>query len=149
MPIIDFDQPGPKSSTTNEIPSNRYLCQVFDVREKFTQNGNEMWSLFLKIQDEGPYFGKLIFDNLVFSPKAINRLKIFFKAIGLEAEGKKEYFAAEIFEKYVYVTGKTESYKNDSGETKNRFKVDFNGYKSIEDADYIPAKEPKESEVPF
>jgi hypothetical protein len=149
MPIIDFDQPGPKSSTTNEIPSARYLCQVFDVRKKFTQSGNEMWSLFLKIQDEGPYFGKLIFDNIVFSPAAQNRLVIFFEALGMEIKGKKNYSETDIFEKYIYVTGKTEAYKNNFGEIKNRFKVDFNGYKSIEDADYIPAKEPKESEVPY
>lgn len=67
------------------IPVGTYPCRVLNVKER-----DNSWGVQLEIQT-GEYAGKFIWDNLFFTPKALNRFFLVFKRLtGIELDRTKD-----------------------------------------------------------
>ncbi len=82
MPRIDFSQVD-DIQDFSPLPAGKYLCRLVGVEEASTQHGDEMWKLRFEVL-KGPYAGRLIFDNFVFSDAALKRAKLIWSRLGLD-----------------------------------------------------------------
>ena len=71
----------------------------YEKKTKITKD--EMWSIYLKIQ-EGDYSGRLLFDNMVFSPDALGRVKLIAHRLGFDVEKDEDidFQVKDILNKY-------------------------------------------------
>lgn len=109
------------------VPPGSYLCRVERVEETETQNGDEMWRLGLKVV-EGEHAGRWVFDNLVFSPMALKRVKSFCKAVGIDVNGEVSLESDMIRGKQCRVMVDIEEYADLNGKVTKRNTVPFAGY---------------------
>ncbi len=130
MPRIDFDNVESPSSFA-PVPDGEYPVLVSDIEADFTRAGDEMWKLRLTIQG-GDHQGRLLFDNLVFSPKAMPRVKLVCEACGLAVAGVVDLTPAMLLDKPARVTTFVEEYTDDHGATKARNRIPFDGYSRID-----------------
>jgi hypothetical protein len=130
MPRIDFDNVESPSSFA-PVPDGEYSVRVGDIEADFTRAGDEMWKLRLLIES-GEHQGRILFDNLVFSPKAMPRVKLVCEACGLDTTGVVDLTPAMLLDKLARVTTYIEEYTDDHGVTKARNRVPFDGYSRIE-----------------
>lgn len=127
------------------VPAGEYLIAVAEIEEKETTGGDPLWRLKLTIID-GPFTGRNIWDNMVFSAAAIKRAKLICSRLGLNTStemdletemliGRKCRIAAEVEEREV---------TDDDGNAKMRkFNViPFAGYYKLEDEDRESTKKP-------
>jgi len=126
-------------TTTAVLPDGDYMVKVVDAEEKPASTGSEMISLKLQVQ-HGPHAGKWVWDNVVFSGKALPRLRIIGKAFGFNMAGEADITAQMFLGKVVMITTKQETYGG-----KTRAKVPFDGYAPA--TDYCPAGQKSASEV--
>jgi hypothetical protein len=96
------------------VPDAKYLCKVQKVVLKKTKKtGEDMWTVWLAIQDEGPLFGKVLFHNLVFGPRSLWMVKTFYEACrDEEPTGEEDLSTSDLLDYFVIVTVKG---KNDFG----------------------------------
>lgn len=135
------------------IPEGTYPCRVLDVKAKKSSSGGVYWSIQNEIQT-GPYAGKFIWDNLFFSPKALNRFFLVWKRLtGMELDRTKDLDVQEDdligCKANVTVVHKQEVYE---GKTVTRAKVSFEGYAPYEEnaAKSNPTAEKDDGdEIPF
>lgn len=138
------------------IPEGVYPCRVLDVLAKKSSQGGVYWSIKNEIQS-GPYAGKFIWDNLFFSPKALNRFFLVWKRLtGMELDRTKDIDVEEGdligCKANVTVVHKQEVYE---GKTKTRAKVSFEGYSDYDESVGLEKNTPKASvkddsdEIPF
>ncbi len=116
------------------VPDDAYLCKISEVDDdKATQGGDPMWRIRWEII-EGDYAGRYIFDNLVFSPKALKRVKLVFSRLGLDVskDEEVEWTPQMIMDKHARVTVVTEEYESESGGAKKRNSVPYNGIEAVE-----------------
>lgn len=59
-----------------------YLAEVQQSELKYSKDGDEMWNIKMAITTQGPFWGKLVWDRIVFSKKLIERAKLIFNAFG-------------------------------------------------------------------
>jgi len=152
MPKIDFSTVDDVQDFT-PLPDGKYLCRLAEIEEASTQYGDEMWKLKFVVA-KGPYQGRYIFDNLVFSEAAMKRVKLICSRLGLDVSGEIELTPSMLEGKVCYLTVETEDYEDQEGKTKSRNVVPFAGY---ERGDWTrvgdPIEEPKadtaESDLPF
>lgn len=126
MPKIDFNHVDDVQDFS-PLPEGKYLCRIAEVEEASTQHGDEMWKLRLVVES-GPYRGRYIFDNLVFSSAALKRVKLICGRLGLDVSGELELTPSLIKGRGCYVTVGTEEYEDHGGITKKRNVVPFAGY---------------------
>ena len=112
------------------VPEGTYLCEAVDVEEKLSSGGNEMWNVRWEII-EGDCKGRIVFDNIVFSPKAMKRVKMIFKRLGLNTSGVDNPLPSNIIGKQIYVNVNIEDYESDNGITKQRNIVPYAGYTAL------------------
>lgn len=126
MPKINF---GNVSNITPSLPlpEGQYTCQVQRVERTRTKRGDEMWRLHLVVQ-HGPYAGRSIGDNIVFSPEAMPRVKNLCESLGLETSGEVDLVPDMVRSGVCRVSVTTEEYQ---GAEKN--KVLFLGYAPVDD----------------
>ena len=120
MPKVNFDE----IPDSELVAEGDYKCTIEYVEEKTARTGAEMWSLRLRIT-EGMYKGETIWDNLVFSGKAINRVKILCKAAGVATKGSIDLQPKLLTGKSVIVNVFHEAYQGQM-----QAKVPFRGYSS-------------------
>jgi|GEM_PF-2646780 len=89
MEVVDFT--GTKEAGEFEaIPGGEYLCKAVEVDKKETkENKDTMYAIKWKVQT-GEYRDRIIFDNIVFSEKAMPRAKKIFKELGYNVDGSLE-----------------------------------------------------------
>jgi hypothetical protein len=126
MPRVDFPNVDDASDYT-VLPEGDYTCMVTEVFDEVSQAGNDMWKLHMRV-DKGEYEGRMIFDNLVFTEKALPRVKIFAKACMLDVTKEIDMQPAAVLGKMVMVSVFETSYENASGEKIPTNKVHFAGY---------------------
>lgn len=115
------------------MEDGEYLAQVVEVdSSRKTRGGDEMWRLKFRIVDEGEYFGRLVWDNWVFSTGGLKRIKYIRKNIGLNVTGIVSPTVDEILGKVMLVSIISEEY---NGKTQN--KIPFDGYLVMEDLGMI------------
>lgn len=113
------------------VPPGDYIATVTHVEQRKTKTGDEMWPARLRILD-GPYAGQLLFDHLVFSPRAMKRVKHILEALRIDISGEIDITPEMIKGRAcrVRVEGK-ESYVASDGAEKTRSKIAFAGYQAL------------------
>jgi len=87
---INFDEVETGGGGFAPIPDGNYLVKIESIHSgRQTRAGDEMWGLELVVTD-GDYQGRKIFDNLVFSQKALWRVKMTCSRFGVPLTGEVE-----------------------------------------------------------
>jgi len=130
VPTIDFDSI--PDDNGDVLPDGTYLCKLIEVLTGKSSNGNEMWNLTWAVQ-EGEHANRYIWDRMVFSPKAMSRVKLICSRLGLDTTGVKNLKPGDLKGRNAYVTIETENYESTkTGRTEQRNSVPFDGYGKIE-----------------
>lgn len=146
MPKIDFGNVGEVEDFA-PLPEGKYLCELTDIEESSTQNGDELWKLRFEVI-EGEHVGRYIFDNMVFSKAAMRRVKLICSRLGLDVSGEIDLTPDMLIERACYLIVDVDSYKNEEGATKKRNIVRFSGYEHANKADVENEKNPSD-DLPF
>ena len=139
---MDYDF-GPVEETTAlvAVPPGTYLCQVEEVRTRITQDGSDLWGIKLVVA-KGEHQGKVAaWDNLVWSPRGVGRVKRILRLLGFPVEGRLTIDSRDLEGRKIRATVGPESYRDPvTGSTTVRNRVPFDGYAE---------KGEEEEEVPF
>lgn len=132
MPRLNFGNV-PDADDFSPLPEGKYLCQLKEIEESLTQNGDEMWNLRFEVV-EGEYRSRVIFDRMVFSEStiALSRVKFICKRLGLDVSGEVNLVPDLLLRRTGYVSVETEEYTDRKGRTKKRNVVPFTGYEECE-----------------
>jgi hypothetical protein len=109
------------------------------------KKSNEIWNLKLAIADEGIFWGKFIYDNIVFSVGLASRTKSIFNAFGFNTSAGLEISDPKC------LIGRSARAKIEHTEYKGQKKnsvVFFNGYCSV-DGNFNETKKTEEDDIPF
>jgi len=139
MPTIRFGQTD-RSRKFDLLPPGSYLCRVATVEEQTTRKGDPMWRLCLVVS-EGPFEGRRVFDRVVFSEAAQQRLEMFCEAFGIETEGEVSLVPGRVQDAKVFVQVTVEEYRDGEGNDREANAVAFDGYRK--------AMRGGEGDVPF
>lgn len=150
MPKIDFGHVDDVQDFS-PLPAGKYLCRLIGIEEASTQHGDEMWKLRFEVI-KGPYAGRLIFDNLVFSEAALKRAKLICSRLGLDVSKELDLSPELIKGRVGILTVEVEPYEDSEGRTKQRNVVPFAGYERASESDAAPAgagEDDSEEDLPF
>lgn len=114
------------------LPDGEYVCSLTDIEADVTRAGDPMWKLRWAVT-EGEYAGRLLFDNLVFSPKAMPRLKLVCASCGLDVSGELDLEPPMLLDKRARVSVYQDAYIDDHGVTKVRNQIPYDGYAAATD----------------
>jgi hypothetical protein len=131
MPKINFAGIDDAGDYT-PLPKGRYFCRVDSIKESFTQHGDELWNVRYVVVD-GPHKGRSVFDNLVFSEKAMKRVKYVCARLGVDVSGEIDLTPEMLVGKSCLVSVEIESYPDDEGKEKLRNRVPFAGIESADE----------------
>lgn len=109
-------------------PPGDYLVEVEDIQAEETQAGDDMFKMKLKIL-EGEFEGKFLFDNIVFSEKAMPRAKMIASRFGFDVS--KDFELTEdmlIGQRAIVTVDRIESYEKAEGGTGQSARIAFAGY---------------------
>lgn len=129
MPRVDFPNIS-DSANYPPVPVGDYVCQLTDIEIDQTRNGDVMWKLRWAVQG-GEYGGRLLFDNMVFSEKALSRVKLICECCGLDTSGPVDLEPTMLLDKQALVSTYTEEYTDDQGRTKTTNRIPFDGYSFV------------------
>ena len=138
MPHIDFATVDDVDDFS-PVPPDQYPVEPKSVEETSTQAGDAMWRVRLLIVG-GPYKGRYIFDNLVFSAAAMKRVKLFCRALGLDVSGEVDLTPDLIIGRACQATVELEDYEDAEGNVRPRNVVPFAGYEEADTADLDEAE---------
>jgi hypothetical protein len=151
MPKIDFGQVDDVQDFS-PLPAGKYLCRLIGLEEASTQHGDEMWKLRFEVI-KGPYAGRLIFDNLVFSDAALKRAKLICSRLGLDVSKELDLTPELIKGRVATLTVEIEPYEDAEGRTKQRNVVPFAGYERASESDATTtaaaSEDDSEEDLPF
>ena len=141
MPRIDF----PAIEDTNEfvpLPEGPYTCTLDRIEEGTTRHGDVLWKLRFHV-DKGEYAGRYIFDNLVFSQKALPRVKLLCSRMGIDVSQERNLTRDELLDRHVVVAVYVEEFQTDDGQTKQCNRVPWDGFTTayaggVENDDDLP-----------
>jgi hypothetical protein len=122
------------------VQPGTYLCRIFEIKVDSTKNGDPMWKLDMVIEDECEFKGKHLFDNIVFSERAMARAKHIFIGFGVDVMLEREYTPDELQDKYAMVSvDRIEKYTDREGKAREKSSIAYDGYKAVaETPDDIP-----------
>jgi len=146
MPKIDFANVDDLDDFT-PLPDDDYLCKLAEIEEATTQSGDDLWKLRFEVV-EGEYAGRYIFDNLVFSAKALKRAKLICSRLGIDVSGEVDLTPELLLNKVCILTVTTEEYEDSEGKTKKRNVVPFAGYERAEGREAEDSDDSEEA-LPF
>jgi len=117
----------PDAEEFEVLPDGEYMVEVSGVEEKETKGGDTYWNL-KHVVIEGEHEGRFIFDNITFNDKGLPRVKLVFSRLGIDVSGKIEIEPEDLVGERAYVTVAAQEYDG-----KTRSKVEFAGYRKIDD----------------
>lgn len=129
MPKIDFSHIDGVGDFA-PLPEGEYVCRLSDIEIDVTRGGDPMWKLRW-IVESGEHAGRLLFDNLVFSPKALPRVKLICASCGLDVSGVVDLEPPMLLEKRAQVAVFVEEYIDDHGVGKARNRIPYGGYATV------------------
>ncbi len=137
-----------ESSALPLIPPGVYLLEVAEVRTRLNQEGAEMWGLRLVVA-EGRFKGTTAaWDNLIWSPKGIGRVKRALRLMGFPVDGKLTIEPKDLVGKKIRARLVPDSYKDPvTGEERARNRVPFGGY--LEPGEDLQERENAKEDLPF
>jgi hypothetical protein len=133
MPKIDFNNVSAIADFA-PLPDGEYVCRLGDIETDATRAGDPMWKLRW-IVESSEHAGRILFDNLVFSAKAMPRVKLVCASCGLDVSGEIDLEPAILMDKHVRVTTYVEEYTDEHGTTKARNRIPFDGYAAVGGSD--------------
>ena len=131
MPKIDFPNIS-DIADFSPVPEDQYLCCLIDLETDLTKSGDEMWKLRWKIEG-GEHDGRLLFDNMVFTPKAISRVKFICICCGLDVSEEMDLDPSMLLDRRALVEAYQEEYEDDKGQKKVRNCIPYDGYDNVPD----------------
>lgn len=140
--IINF-KGVPDPADYSVLPVGTYNCRVSNVEESATNNGDIMWNFTFEVVD-GEHIGRRIFDRLVFSAKAMSRVKLICKRFGLNVDGEIDLVPSMFLDKYIRLDLEIEEYLDKERKTKQRNSVPFSGYHEPNGVESGPASSPSQ-----
>ncbi len=132
MPKVNF----PNVDSISEyapLPDGEYLCTLSEVEMDFTRAGDEMWRLRWQVKG-GEHDGRLLFDNMVFSPRALPRAKLICASCGLDVSAEVDLKPEMLLDRSAMITTRVEEYKDDHGVSKARNVIPWDGYRDVPDS---------------
>ena len=131
MPFIEFSKVEDVSERLF-IPGGTYTVLVEDVRERRTGEDQEMWRVGLRItkQNDGntAYHGQRVYDNWVFSEKAMPHIKLITSRFGIDITEDREISPGDFLGKEIDVELRIRK-RVYNGETRFENIVTFAGYR--------------------
>lgn len=144
MPEIDFSTVD-EAGDFSPLPEGKYLSLLESVDDtQRTQYDDEMWRMKFKVV-EGEYKNRYIFDNMVFSEKAMSRVKLICSRMGLDVSGAVELTSDLLIGRTVIIEVTVEEYTDEQEVTKKRNTVLFAGYERAEEGTGEGKEEGEES----
>ena len=143
MPKIDFTKIDDVSDYS-PLPEGEYPCRLVDIDEASTRHGDDLWKLKFVVE-EGEHSGRYVFDNLVFSERAMPRVKLICSRLGVDTTGAIDLQPEHLLEKICLITVMVEDYEDETGTAKKRNRVPFAGYECADSN----AGEDDSEDVPF
>jgi hypothetical protein len=132
MPRVDFSQI-PDANDFPVVPEGRYLCKLTSVLDTDKEGqpirssgGHDQWKLHFTIV-EGQNVGRLLFDQITFSPDGMKRLKLICSRLGIDVSGALDLTPSLIKDKNVYVNTVIETYQGKRGN-----KIPYDGYERVD-----------------
>lgn len=100
--------PGLKEAM-NPVPPGDYEVRIEEFKEKKTVGGDPMWSVRLRVTEDGPYQGRVLFDNFVLfrDPSkrwGIEKMAKFLHAVQVEVDEDGEFEPGDVINTEVRVT---------------------------------------------
>ena len=129
MPKVDFTDVGEVADFA-PIPDGEYLVRIVDIEIDRTKSGDEMWKLRWSVTS-GEFAGRLLFDNLVFSQKALSRVKLICGCCGVDTNGAVDLEPVMLLDKQTLISTYQEEYTDDQGRTKISNRIPFEGYSHV------------------
>ena len=129
MPTVDFSNIS-DIADFSPVPEGQYLCRLVDLETDLTRSGDEMWKLRWQVEG-GEHDGRLLFDNLVFTLRAMSRVKLICASVGLDVSGQLDLDPAMLLDKRALVETYQEEYEDDKGQSKVRNCIPFDGYDKV------------------
>lgn len=145
--MSDYDSS--KVGQYKTVPAGVYLVKVSDMAVDRTKAGDEMWKCTFEIVENGnEFFGQKLFDNVVFSEKAMNRAKLIFEGFGLDvSDGLREYSIDDLLGTYGKVqVSHIETYTNKERKEREKSVIAYDGYFPAETSE---KKRAEDSEIPY
>jgi len=137
MPKVDFTNVS-EIADFSPVPDGEYLCRLADIEQDLTRAGDEMWKLRWQVEG-GEHDSRLLFDNMVFSPKAMSRVKLICSSCGLDVSGELDLETSMLLNKRALISTYQEEYEDDKGQSKVRNCIPFDGYGVVPgDSDNVP-----------
>lgn len=132
MPKIDFSTVD-EAGDFSPLPEGKYLSRLESIDDsQQTQNGDDMWRMQFQVI-EGEYKKRYIFDNMVFSEKAMSRVKLICSRMGLDVSGEVDLTTDLLIGRVVIIEVTVEEYTDEQEVTKKRNTVLFAGYERAEE----------------
>lgn len=129
MPIVNF--PDHNESAFNPVPEGEYEVEVVKIEPRSTYAGDEMWGLHLRIVS-GPHAGRKIFDNMVFSEAAMNRVKLICSRLGIDVSKQMDLTENMLLGKHCIIKTVIREYEDRERVKKLKNEIPFAGYKRID-----------------
>ena len=126
------------------VPPGWYHVRIHDLNEFDSKKGEPCWGLKLEHQGEPCFIAE---DVLCFTAKALSRVKVLYKALGLPHKGEINCDPTQVFNQQVYVYLEEDSYGG-----KTRMKPVFDGYRNLGDLEIkklIEKRKIGEKDIPF
>jgi len=124
---IDFSKFDEATDFT-PLPEGKYLCVLANVEETTTKETSQpLWKLKFRVI-EGEFEGRAIFDNMVFTEKAMKRVKLMCSRLGLDVSKEIDLVPSMIQGKNVVITVEVGEYEDSNGKKKPKNVVPFAGY---------------------
>jgi hypothetical protein len=129
---LDFDAIE-KVSDYVTVPAGTYLCEIAEVRESTTKNGDERWGLRL-IVAEGEFCGRqAAWDSLIFSSRGQVRVRLVLEALGMPTKGRVSLRPEDMKGRRAFVEVRPSEFEHpDTGQVVRRNEVPYRGYRAIE-----------------
>ena len=126
MPKIDF-RPVSGVADFAPLPDGEFLGRLIDIEIDRTKSGDEMWKLKWQVEG-GEHNGRFLFDNMVFSIKAMPRVKLICSICGLDVSGELDLEPSMLFDKRAMISTYQEEYEDERGQKKLVNRIPFDGY---------------------
>ncbi|MFH1680633.1 MAG: DUF669 domain-containing protein [Candidatus Eisenbacteria bacterium] len=125
MPRLNFERKSEKRF--EPLPEGKYLCQIEDIEEETTRRGDPMWRIRFVVTS-GAHRYRWIFDRLVFSEAAKERLRMFCEAFGFETDGEVDLDTEAFLGKRVFLDVETSTYTDREGRERVGNEVAWAGF---------------------
>ena len=114
------------------LPPDRYLAEIERVEEDTSQRGDDVLKLLLRVTD-GDHAGAVIFDRLYFTEKAMPRVKLLLKALGISTEESIEVTPALLVGHKCLVDVYVDSFTRNDGSEAQSNAIPYVGYHALDE----------------